>query len=104
MCNENCSAYKQNKFLNQFLMKNKKIELRKKVISSLSDADQRQVVGGVEPLTTSNSDCTHFLCCKDDCVPPPGPFTSYVAACNNADCPPPTPCDTVGPKVSGLPS
>lgn len=83
-------------------MKNKKLELRKKVISSLSDADQRQVVGGVEPITTSNSDCTHFLCCKDDCVPP-GPYTSYVAACNNPGCPPPVPCDTVGPKVSCLP-
>lgn len=48
-------------------MKKKKLELKKKVIASLSDAQKAKIIGGDEAYTTSNSDCTHFICCGDTC-------------------------------------
>lgn len=65
-------------------MKIKKLELKKKVITSLSNADQQKVIGG---YTTSNSDCTHFLCCNNDCAPPP-PKTTFVQGCPDPSCKP----------------
>jgi hypothetical protein len=48
-------------------MKKKKLGLNKKVIASLSDIQKSKIVGGDDAYTTSFSDCTHFLCCPDDC-------------------------------------
>jgi len=46
----------------------KKLKLNTKVISDLSAAEQAQVNGGVAaPVTTSFSNCTHFLCCGPGC-------------------------------------
>ena len=47
----------------------KKLELRKKVISSLTDAEKKNVIGGGEDAyTTSFSDCTYFICCGEGCA------------------------------------
>ena len=48
-------------------MKKKKLELRKKTIATLSDSESKKIVGGLQ-YTTSFSDCTHFICCGDNCT------------------------------------
>lgn len=56
----------------------KKLELKKKVISSLTDAEKRNVIGGGDDAyTTSFSDCTYFICCGEGCPDP----TSLDAGC-----------------------
>lgn len=47
-------------------MKRKKLTLNKKVITTLSSNEMGKIRGGVL-YTTSNSDCTHFLCCQSQC-------------------------------------
>lgn len=47
-------------------MKKKKLTLNKKVITTLSANEMGKIKGGVV-YTTSNSDCTHFLCCHTQC-------------------------------------
>lgn len=46
-------------------MQKKKLKLNKKVITTLSNNEMGKIRGGV--YTTSNSDCTHFLCCQTQC-------------------------------------
>ncbi len=45
----------------------KKLELKKKTIAALSDVQKSKIIGGDDAYTTSHSNCTHFLCCPDDC-------------------------------------
>ena len=48
-------------------MKKKKLELKKKTIATLSDSESKNIAGG-DAYTTSFSDCTHFICCGDNCT------------------------------------
>ena len=49
-------------------MKKKKLELKKKVIASLSDSQKSKIMGGEEAAyTTSFTNCTNFLCCGNFC-------------------------------------
>ena len=58
-------------------MNKKKLSLKKKKILPLSQIELRNVIGGDEK-TTSNTDCTHFLCCGPSGC---GCITDYVP-CN----------------------
>ena len=51
-------------------MKKKKLGLNKKIIASLSDIQKSKIIGGDDAYTTSFSNCTHLLCCPDDCEEP----------------------------------
>ena len=53
-------------------MKKKRLELKKKVIASLTDAEKKQIMGGAN-YTTTFSECTHFLCCGYGCEYDPDP-------------------------------
>lgn len=48
-------------------MEKKKLTLNKKVITTLSNAEMGKIRGGEQAYTTSNSDCTHWLCCHSQC-------------------------------------
>ncbi len=61
-------------------MKKKKLELKKKVIASLSDVQKAKIMGGDDAAyTTSFTNCTHFICCGDTCSVEP---TNCDATCN----------------------
>jgi hypothetical protein len=47
------------------MKKRTKLDFNKKVISSLSDAEQKNVVGGDAPATTSFVECSGWSCCKE---------------------------------------
>lgn len=69
-------------------MKKKKLELKKKVIASLSDVQKAKIIGGSDDAyTTSNSDCTHFICCGDTCSENPTNCDDSCVTCNET-------CDT----------
>ncbi|MEO6523840.1 MAG: class I lanthipeptide [Mucilaginibacter sp.] len=44
----------------------KKLQLNKRVIAKLSDAEQSAIIGG-DAVTTSLSECTKFICCGPGC-------------------------------------
>ena len=47
-------------------MEKRKLELKRKTISVLSDDELKKLDGGLaEPVTTSFGNCTGFLCCGD---------------------------------------
>jgi|GEM_PF-3515321 len=47
-----------------------KLNLKKKVVSILTEQEQESVKGGRQAGTTSYTGCTGFLCCnKQPCVP-----------------------------------
>ncbi len=71
-------------------MKKKKLELKKKVIASLSDVQKAKIMGGDDAAyTTSFTNCTHFICCGDTCSVEP---TNCGASCVT--------CDTCGEMCS----
>lgn len=48
-------------------MKKKTLNLKKKIISSLSDAEKKEIIGGQQQVyTTSIQQCTGFTCCNTD--------------------------------------
>ena len=62
----------------------KKLELKKKIIVPLNDAEQRNIMGGDdEAYTTSFTACTHFICCGDTCSVTP---TNCGDTCGNTGC------------------
>lgn len=61
----------------------KKLNLKKKVISVLTDQEQKSINGGG---TTSYSNCTGFACCNyQGCGP-----ASTVTKCTTINCPQPS--------------
>lgn len=50
-------------------MNKKKLSLKKKTISTMSEIEQRLVKGGNAAYTTSFTNCTHFICCGNTCSP-----------------------------------
>ena len=64
----------------------KKLNLKKKVVSVLTDRQMQSVEGGG---TTSYTNCTGFLCCSPDCLPPPteGVGQTCLGACGSTNPP-----------------
>jgi hypothetical protein len=62
-------------------MKKKKLELKKKTIASLSDAESQSIIGGADPVTTSISRCTDFICCGEGCTTTTILNTAYPQPC-----------------------
>jgi hypothetical protein len=62
-------------------MKKKKLELKKRTIASLSDAESQSIIGGADPKTTSITRCTDFICCGDGCTTTTLPRTLYPMPC-----------------------
>ncbi len=75
-------------------MKKKKLELKKKVIASLSDVQKAKIMGGDDAAyTTSFTNCTHFICCGDNCSVEP---TNCGDTCNT--------CNTCADSCDNCPS
>ena len=78
----------------------KKLELKKQVIASLSNVEMGKVIGG-EAYTTSNSECTHFICCETGCRTETCDETLKATECFECPTDPPA-CNTIGPQISCL--
>jgi hypothetical protein len=49
-------------------MKRSKLNFTKKTISSLSEAEQKNLIGGEAPLSTSLIECSGWTCCKETAI------------------------------------